>query len=163
MNDRSTSERLASVVATTTAGEEATFQATGRTIEFPGYLRAYVEGADDPDAELEDREAILPPLEEGDAVSCRELRASGHSTQPPARYTEASLVKELEDRGIGRPSTYASVLDTIVNKRDYVWKKGNALVPCINQALAAMKSDGSLKSLTDKYFPGTTANIPVFR
>jgi DNA topoisomerase-1 len=117
------------LVATTTAGEEATFQATGRTIEFPGYLRAYVEGADDPDAELEDREAILPPLEEGDAVSCRELRASGHSTQPPARYTEASLVKELEERGIGRPSTYASVLDTIVNKRDYVWKKGNALVP----------------------------------
>jgi len=117
------------LVATTTAGEEATFQATGRTIEFPGYLRAYVEGADDPDAELEDREAILPPLEEGDPVSCGELRASGHSTQPPARYTEASLVKELEDRGIGRPSTYASVLDTIVNKRDYVWKKGNALVP----------------------------------
>ena len=99
------------------------------TIEFPGYLRAYVEGADDPDAELEDREAILPPLAEGDAVDCRELRPSGHTTQPPARYTEASLVKELEERGIGRPSTYASVIDTIVNKRDYVWKKGSALVP----------------------------------
>jgi DNA topoisomerase-1 len=114
--------------ATSNAGENVTFQSTGRTIEFPGYLRAYVEGADDPDAELEDREAILPPLAEGDAVDCRELQASGHATQPPARYTEASLVKELEERGIGRPSTYAVVLDTLL-RRDYVWKKGNALVP----------------------------------
>ncbi len=117
------------LAATSTAGERAVFQATGRTIEFPGYLRAYVEGADDPDTELEDREAILPSLHEGDDVGCRELRPSGHTTQPPARYTEASLVKELEERGIGRPSTYASVIDTIVNKRDYVWKKGTALVP----------------------------------
>ncbi len=114
--------------ATSTAGEEVTFQATGRTIEFPGYLRAYVEGADDPDAELEDRETILPPLAEGDTLECRELTPSGHTTQPPARYTEASLVKELEERGIGRPSTYASVIDTLL-RRDYVWKKGSALVP----------------------------------
>ncbi len=116
------------LLATSTTGEEATFQATGRTIEFPGYLRAYVEGADDPDAELEDRETILPPLEEGAVVECRELRPSGHVTQPPARYTEASLVKELEERGIGRPSTYASVIETIL-RRDYVFKKGSALVP----------------------------------
>jgi DNA topoisomerase-1 len=110
-------------------GEQtATFQATGRTIEFPGYLRAYVEGADDPDAELEDREAILPALDEGDTVAVRELTPSGHTTQPPARYTEASLVKELEERGIGRPSTYAGVIDTLL-RRDYVWKKGSALVP----------------------------------
>jgi DNA topoisomerase-1 len=114
--------------ATSTANEVATFQATGRTIEFDGYLRAYVEGSDDPDAELEDREAILPPLDEGDALACRALQPSGHSTQPPARYTEASLVKELEERGIGRPSTYASVIETLL-RRDYVWKKGNALVP----------------------------------
>jgi DNA topoisomerase-1 len=114
--------------ATSSAGEHAVFQSTGRTIEFPGYLRAYVEGADDPDAELEDREAILPPLAEADAVDCRRLEASGHATQPPARYTEASLVKELEERGIGRPSTYAVVLDTLL-RRDYVWKKGSALVP----------------------------------
>jgi DNA topoisomerase I len=116
------------LAATSTIGERAVFQATGRTIEFPGYLRAYVEGADDPDAELEDRETILPPLEEGATVGCRALRPSGHTTQPPARYTEASLVKELEDRGIGRPSTYASVIDTIL-ARDYVYKKGSALVP----------------------------------
>jgi DNA topoisomerase-1 len=109
-------------------GEEAVFQATGRTIEFPGYLRAYVEGADDPEAELEDREVILPPLEPGDPVECRALEPSTHTTQPPARYTEASLVKELEERGIGRPSTYAVVIDTL-RRRDYVWKKGSALVP----------------------------------
>ncbi len=114
--------------ATATSGERAVFQATGRVIEFPGYLRAYVEGADDPDAELEDREVILPALESGDAVQCRALEPSGHSTQPPARYTEASLVKELEERGIGRPSTYAVVIDTLL-RRDYVWKKGAALVP----------------------------------
>ena len=104
------------------------FQATGRAIEFPGYLRAYVEGADDPDAELEDREVILPSLESGDTVQCHALEPSGHTTQPPARYTEASLVKELEERGIGRPSTYAVVIDTLL-RRDYVWKKGAALVP----------------------------------
>jgi DNA topoisomerase-1 len=114
--------------ADATSGEHAVFQATGRVIEFPGYLRAYVEGADDPDAELEDREVVLPALESGDAVQCRSLEPSGHSTQPPARYTEASLVKELEERGIGRPSTYAVVIDTLL-RRDYVWKKGAALVP----------------------------------
>jgi DNA topoisomerase I len=122
--------RRVTVRLTTTApsGQEATFQATGRTIEFPGYLRAYVEGADDPDAELEDREVVLPALEEGDAVECKTLEPSSHTTQPPARYTEASLVKELEERGIGRPSTYAVVIDTLL-RRDYVWKKGSALVP----------------------------------
>jgi DNA topoisomerase-1 len=114
--------------ATTPRGVTATFQATGRTIEFEGYLRAYVEGSDDPDAELENREAVLPALAEGDNLVCRSLVAAGHTTQPPARYTEASLVKELEERGIGRPSTYASVIDTLL-RRDYVWKKGNALVP----------------------------------
>jgi len=114
--------------ATSSAGEEVVFQASGRTIEFAGYLRAYVEGADDPEAELEDRETLLPPLEEHQAVRCEELRPSGHTTQPPARFTEASLVKELEERGIGRPSTYVSVIETIL-ARDYVFKKGTALVP----------------------------------
>ncbi|MFN8034559.1 MAG: type I DNA topoisomerase [Acidimicrobiia bacterium] len=114
--------------ATSRAGEDTLFAATGRTIEFPGYLRAYVEGADDPDAELEDQESPIPPVAEGESVDCRDLEANGHSTQPPARYTEASLVKELEQRGIGRPSTYASVIQTIQD-RGYVWKKGSALVP----------------------------------
>ncbi|MCZ7529886.1 MAG: type I DNA topoisomerase [Acidimicrobiia bacterium] len=116
------------VAGTSTADETCTFAASGRTIEFPGFLRAYVEGADDPDAQLEDRESPLPPLSEGQAVDCDELEPTSHITKPPARYTEASLVKELEERGIGRPSTYASVIGTIQN-RGYVWKKGSALVP----------------------------------
>src|SRR5205085_1613773 len=114
--------------ATSSAGEAVLFSATGKTITFPGFLRAYVEGADDPDAELEDREVRLPALEQGEAVANTAMEAAGHATQPPARYTEASLVAELETRGIGRPSTYASVIQTIQD-RGYVWKKGSALVP----------------------------------
>jgi len=106
----------------------AVFAAHGRTITFPGFLRAYVEGSDDPDSDLEDRESILPPLKQGDATTCVSSEAKDHATQPPARYTEASLVKELESRGIGRPSTYAAVMQTIQD-RGYVWKKGSALVP----------------------------------
>jgi DNA topoisomerase-1 len=104
------------------------FSASGKTITFAGFLRAYVEGSDDPNAELEDRETRLPSLEQGEAVANQALEAAGHATQPPARYTEASLVAELEARGIGRPSTYASVIQTIQD-RGYVWKKGSALVP----------------------------------
>ena len=98
------------------------------SITFPGYLRAYVEGADDPDAELDDRETLLPALAEGEALPTPELEAKGHTTSPPARFTEASLVKRLEELGIGRPSTYASIMQTIQD-RGYVWKKGTALVP----------------------------------
>src|SRR5262249_23405722 len=115
--------------ATSTAGEAAVFAASGKTYEFLGFRRAYVESADDPAAEREDAESPMPPRAEGDAVHCEEPAAAGHSTQPPARYTEASLVKELEERGIGRPSTYASVIQTITHERGYVWKKGTALVP----------------------------------
>jgi DNA topoisomerase I len=115
--------------ATSTIGEHAVFAASGKTYEFLGFRRAYVEGADDPAAEREDAESPMPPLAEGDSVRCETLAAAGHNTQPPARYTEASLVKELEERGIGRPSTYASVIQTITHERGYVWKKGTALVP----------------------------------
>ncbi|MCZ6507686.1 MAG: type I DNA topoisomerase, partial [Acidobacteria bacterium] len=104
------------------------FSATGKTIEFPGFLRAYVEGADDPKADLADREVILPPLAEGDALAPTAVEPSRHETQPPARFTEASLIKELEKEGIGRPSTYASIIDTI-QRRGYVEKRGNALIP----------------------------------
>ncbi len=110
------------------AGEDAEFGTSGRVITFPGFLRAYVEGSDDPDGELEDREVRLPALAVGDPLSALALTAEGHSTQPPARYTEASLVKALEDMGVGRPSTYATILDTI-EQRGYIWKKGSALVP----------------------------------
>ncbi len=108
--------------------EDAEFAANGRVIRFPGFLRAYVEGSDDPEAELEDREVRLPELAVGDPLAVDELRPEGHTTQPPARYTEASLVKALEEMGVGRPSTYATILDTI-QSRGYVWKKGSALVP----------------------------------
>ena len=102
--------------------------ASGRTITFPGYLRVYVEGSDDPDADLDDRERLLPDLAIGQVLPEPAIDPVGHSTQPPARYTEASLVKRLEELGIGRPSTYASIMQTIQN-RGYVWKKGQALVP----------------------------------
>ncbi|HEX4427891.1 MAG TPA: type I DNA topoisomerase [Frankiaceae bacterium] len=110
------------------AGSDAVFQASGKVITFPGFLRAYVEGSDDPDAELEDRERRLPPVHEGDRLSTRELTPRGHTTSPPARFTEASLVKMMEELGIGRPSTYATILGTIVD-RGYAWRKGSALVP----------------------------------
>ncbi|CAO5190717.1 DNA topoisomerase 1 [Frankia sp. AiPs1] len=114
--------------ATSSAGENAEFSASGKVITFPGFLRAYVEGADDPEAELEDRERRLPDVREGDPLTIRSLTPRGHATSPPARFTEASLVKTLEELGIGRPSTYASIIGTIQD-RGYVWKKGSALVP----------------------------------
>ncbi|NEA42496.1 type I DNA topoisomerase [Streptomyces sp. SID11385] len=113
---------------TASDGRDAEFSASGKTITFHGFLKAYVEGADDPNAELDDRERRLPQVAEGDPLSAEEVTADGHATKPPARYTEASLVKELEEREIGRPSTYASILGTILD-RGYVFKKGTALVP----------------------------------
>ncbi|MGH3417074.1 MAG: DNA topoisomerase, partial [Actinocrinis sp.] len=109
-------------------GRTVEFTASGKIISFHGFLKAYVEGSDDPDAELDDRERRLPALEEGQGLAAGEIDAEGHSTKAPARYTEASLIKELEEREIGRPSTYASIINTI-QQRDYVFKKGTALVP----------------------------------
>jgi DNA topoisomerase I len=110
------------------SGEDVVFSASGRVITFHGFLKAYVEGTDDAAAARDDAETRLPALEEGDAVSAASVSASGHETKPPARYTEATLIKELEDREIGRPSTYASIIKTIID-RGYVYKKGTALVP----------------------------------
>lgn len=109
-------------------GEDVVFSASGRTITFHGFLKAYVEGNDDAAAERDDAESKLPNLTEGASVSAASLKASGHETKPPARYTEASLISELEKREIGRPSTYAAIIGTILN-RGYVYKKGTALVP----------------------------------
>lgn len=108
--------------------QQATFRASGRTVIFPGFFRAYVEGSDDPEAALDDRDQPLPELTEGDTPKCQKVEAQGHETKPPARYTEASIVKTLEHEGIGRPSTYASIIDTIV-RRGYVRKAGSALIP----------------------------------
>ncbi|MFF3485177.1 type I DNA topoisomerase [Streptomyces sp. NPDC002701] len=116
------------IAGTASDGRDAEFSASGKTITFHGFLKAYVEGADDPNAELDDRERRLPQVNEGDPLSAEEISVDGHATKPPARYTEASLVKELEEREIGRPSTYASIIGTILD-RGYVFKKGTALVP----------------------------------
>src|SRR5829696_2606556 len=115
-------------ISITIEGEGCVFQVSGKTIDFPGYLRAYVEGSDDPSAELADQERVLPSVEVGERLACTALEAKEHTTQPPGRYSEASLTKALEERGIGRPSTYASIIDTI-QARNYVFKKQSALVP----------------------------------
>ncbi len=112
--------------ATTAAGISTEFGSSGRVIAFPGFLAAYVESRDDDEDETSER--ILPPLAIGDGVEVNALLASGHETKPPARFTEASLVKKLEELGVGRPSTYASILTTIQD-RGYVSKRGSALVP----------------------------------
>jgi DNA topoisomerase I len=106
----------------------AVFAASGTTINFAGYRQAYVESVDDSEVADDEREALLPPLTVGAVVPVESLTPNGHTTSPPARYTEASLVKRLEELGIGRPSTWASIIQT-VQDRGYVWKKGQALVP----------------------------------
>jgi DNA topoisomerase-1 len=125
---RSVTIRLGARTAGDNAGIDCEFTASGRVITFHGFLKAYVEGADDPDAERDDRETRLPDVSEGDRVDVESMEPSDHQTKPPARYTEATLVRELEQREIGRPSTYASIIGTIL-ARGYVYKKGTALVP----------------------------------
>ena len=124
--------------------ENAVFKASGKRIDFPGFFRAYVEGSDDPNAALEDREVTLPTLKLGDQPSCSELDAISHETKPPARYTEATLVKTLEKEGIGRPSTYASVIGTIID-RGYVHPVNNSLMPTFTAF--------AVTELLDQHFP----------
>ena len=131
--------------------ENAVFRANGKRIEFPGFFRAYVEGSDNPDAALEDQEVPLPPLKKGDQPDCKELEAIGHETQPPARYTEASLVKTLEKEGIGRPSTYASVIGTIID-RGYVQMRGKALVPTFTAFAVTALLEEHFPDLVDTEF-----------
>jgi DNA topoisomerase I len=123
---------------------DAGFRATGKRIDFPGFFRAYVEGSDDPNAAIEDQEVILPVLKVGDHPECQELEPISHETQPPARYTEASLVKMLESEGIGRPSTYASIIGTIID-RGYAQMTNNSLVPTFTAF--------AVTGLLEKYFP----------
>jgi DNA topoisomerase-1 len=130
---------------------DAVFQATGTSIEFEGFLRAYVEGSDDPAAELAEKEKLLPNVQSDEKLKLKQLDALSHTTQPPARYTEASLTQALEERGIGRPSTYASIIDTIL-RRDYVFKKGNALVPSWTAFAVIQLMEDHFPSLVDYQF-----------
>jgi len=123
---------------------DAVFRASGKRIDFPGFFRAYVEGSDDPEAALEDREEPLPNLQKGDTLALRGLEALKHETQPPARFTEATLVKTLEAEGIGRPSTYASIIGTIID-RGYVERVSNQLVPTFTAF--------AVTTLLEKHFP----------
>ena len=117
-------------VSITIEGGGATFTASGTSIVFEGFLRAYVEGSDNPEAELANREKILPNVSEKDPLTAQSLDPKSHTTQPPARFTEATLTRTLEEKGIGRPSTYASIIGTITDeRRNYIIKKGTALVP----------------------------------
>ena len=130
---------------------DATFRAAGKTIEFAGYLRAYVEGTDDPEAELADQEKVLPKMVQGEALDAKSLEASGHTTQPPARYTEGSLIKELERLGIGRPSTWATIVGVVLS-RAYAYKKGTALVPTFLAHAVTGLMEGYFTKLVDYDF-----------
>jgi DNA topoisomerase-1 len=138
-------------ISITIEGEGCKFQVSGKTIDFAGYLRAYVEGSDDPDAELADQEKILPAVVEGETLRVEQMQPKEHSTQPPSRYSEAALTKSLEERGIGRPSTYASIIDTIL-ARNYVFKKGGALVPTWVAFSVVRLLEDHLSSLVDYQF-----------
>ncbi|TNE71810.1 type I DNA topoisomerase [bacterium] len=127
-----------------TVKTSAVFKASGKQIVFPGFFRAYVEGSDDPEAALEDQESMLPQLLVGEKVTAKKVEPKGHETKPPARFTEATLVKALEKEGVGRPSTYASIISTVID-RGYVQKDGNALVPTF-MAFA-------VTGLLEKHFP----------
>ena len=129
---------------TSKSGRDVEFSASGTVISHQGFRRVYVEDTDAGDRSGDDDERRLPQLRQGDAVRGLGLEADGHETQPPARYTEASLVKRLEELGVGRPSTYASIIGTIQN-RGYVWKKGSALVPSFTAF--------SVVNLMERHFP----------
>lgn len=130
MKDARLEQLVVRLGATSAAGRVCRFQAAGRTIVFPGFLRAYVEGRDDPEAALDDQERNLPPVVADESLEVARLEPTVHRTQPPRRYTEAALIKRLEELGIGRPSTYASIIGTI-QERGYVRRRGNTLFPTL--------------------------------
>lgn len=135
--------------------EDAIFRASGKRIDFAGFFRAYVEGSDDPEAAIDSQEVTLPKFKVGDHPHCSEVESLGHETQPPARYTEASLVKKLEAEGIGRPSTYATILSTIVD-RGYANMQGNSLVPTFTAFAVVTLLENHFPELVDLKF---TANM----
>ena len=121
-------QRTTMVLEMDAAGRKASFQANGKTIDFAGFRLAYIEDLEDAESELAESERVLPNLHTGQDTTAHALKPEGHTTQPPPRLTEAGLIKELEARGIGRPSTYAAIIETIV-AREYCFKRATALVP----------------------------------
>jgi len=154
-------ERTRAELLTELDSNSYTFSTTGKRIVFPGFLRVYVEGFDDPDAEIGDKETLLPELKKGDQVPAQidlnAVEATEHSTKPPARYTEASLVQKLEAEGIGRPSTYASIIGTIQD-RGYVFKAANQLVPTFTAFAVTQLLEGSFPKLIDIGFTAEMEN-----
>ncbi|MDA1028052.1 MAG: type I DNA topoisomerase [Bacteroidetes bacterium] len=138
-------------IGTGSGADESIFRASGQTVLFPGFFRAYVEGSDDPDAALEDRDQPLPNLKKGDTVRLESIEAKGHATKPPARFTDASIIKVLEQEGIGRPSTYASIIDTIV-RRGYVRRDRNQLIPTFTAFATNNLLELQFSSLVDTGF-----------
>jgi DNA topoisomerase-1 len=136
---------------------DSSFRATGKRIDFPGFFRAYVEGSDDPDAALEGQEVLLPALKVGDTPDCRSVEALSHQTQPPARYSEAALVKMLEKEGIGRPSTYASIIGTIID-RGYATLQANALIPSFTAFAVTALLEEHFPDLVDTGFTARMEN-----
>ncbi len=130
-------------------GRDVAFATSGTVVTHPGFRAVYVEGRDEPNGEDEERQ--LPALSEGDRIRALSLEPQGHETQPPARYTEASLVKRLEELGVGRPSTYASIISTIID-RGYVWKRGSALVPSFTAFAVVTLLEGHFPDLVDYAF-----------
>ncbi len=153
---------------------EVTFASSGTVITHQGFRRVYVEEVDDRDADPDADEGLLPPVAVGDPVAVVEVTPEGHTTQPPSRFTEASLVKRLEELGVGRPSTYASIMETIQG-RDYVWKKGSALVPTLSAfavttlleshfpRLVDYDFTASMESDLDGIAAGTAEKVPWLR
>jgi DNA topoisomerase-1 len=132
-------------------GKTAAFRTSGKKILFPGYFRAYVEGSDDPDAALENQENMLPEMSEGEEVIEKGVEPISHETKPPARFTEATLVKELEAKGIGRPSTYASIISTIQD-RGYSEAEGKTLIPTFTAFAVTGLLESHLQELVDSDF-----------
>jgi DNA topoisomerase-1 len=131
--------------------EDAGFRSSGKRIDFPGFFRAYVEGSDDPEAAIDDQEVILPALSVGDKPKCQKVEAISHDTQPPARYTEASLVKTLESEGIGRPSTYATIIGTIID-RGYAQMRNKTLIPTFTAFAVVSLLENHFPDLVDPKF-----------
>ena len=155
MADAKLRQVSAEIAVSGSGGIEAVFRATGQSVEFPGFMRAYVEGADDPNAALARHDKELPVLAEGDKLQCHGVTAREHETKPPARYTEASLIQHLEKEGIGRPSTYAEVMDK-VQRVGYAQKTGRALAATFTAFASNNLMEYGFGGLVD---PGFTASL----